>query len=51
MLVSSFVLGLHGIPGREVRFPNPQDIDQALKLALTGQEAERYELFNESLYT
>jgi len=51
MLLSSFIAGLHGVPGRQTRFSNPQDIDQALKIALTVQEAERQERFNESFYT
>jgi len=51
MLLSSFISGLHGVPGRQVRISNPQDIDQALKIAITVQEAERQERFNESFYT
>ena len=46
MLLSSFISGLHGVPGRQVRFSNPQDIDRALKITLTVQEAERQERFN-----
>ena len=40
MLLSSYISGLHGVPG-QVRISNPQDIDQALKIAITVQEAER----------
>jgi hypothetical protein len=43
MLFLSFISGLHEVPARQVRFSNPQDIDQALKIALTVQEAERQE--------
>jgi len=43
--------GLHGVPGRQVRISNPQDIDEALKIAITVQEAERQKRFNESFYT
>jgi hypothetical protein len=51
MMLATFVSGLTGVPGRQVRFANPQDVDQALKIALTVQEAERQERFNESFYT
>jgi hypothetical protein len=43
MLLASSVSGLSGIPGRQVQFANPQDIDQALKIALMVQEAETVE--------
>jgi hypothetical protein len=46
MLLSNFIAGLHGVPGRQTRFSNPQDIDQAIKIALAVQEAERQERFN-----
>ena len=45
MLPASFVAGLTGIPVRQVRFPNPQSLDQALKTALSVQEAEKQEKF------
>ena len=45
-MLLSFISGLHGVPGRKVRFSNPQDTDQALKIAVTVQEAERQERFN-----
>jgi hypothetical protein len=51
MLLASFVSGLSGVSGRNVRFANPWDMDQALKIALTVQEGERQESFNESFYT
>jgi hypothetical protein len=50
-MLATFVSGLTGVPGRQVRFANPQDVDQALKIALTVQEAERQGRFNESFYT
>lgn len=49
MLLASFVSGLTGTPGRQVRYANPQTIDEALKIALSVQEAEKQERFNESL--
>jgi len=48
MLLASFVVGLTGIPGRQVRFLSPQSLDQALKTALSVQEAEN---FSKSFYT
>ena len=51
MLLASFISGLSGNPGRQVRFANPQDMELALRIALTVQEAKRQERFNESFYT
>jgi len=51
MLLASFVAGLIGIVSRQVRFSNPQSLDQALKTALCVQEAEKQERFSESFYT
>jgi len=51
MLLASFVSGLTGTPGRQVRYANPQTLEQALKIALSVQEAEKQERFNESFYT
>ena len=50
MLLASFVAGLTGVPGRQVRYANPQTMEQALKIALSVQEAEKQEKFNESFY-
>jgi hypothetical protein len=41
ILLASFVAGLTGIPGRQVRYSNPQSLVQALKTALSVQEAEK----------
>jgi len=51
MLLASFIAGLIGNSGRQVRFANPQDMEHALRIAITVQEAERQERFNESFYT
>jgi hypothetical protein len=51
MLLASFISGLSGNPGRQVRFANLQDMEHGLRIALTVQEAEREERFNESLYS
>jgi hypothetical protein len=47
MLLAAFVNGLSGTPGRQVPYANPQTVDQALKIALSVQEAERHERFSE----
>jgi hypothetical protein len=44
MLLASFVAGLAGVAGRQTRFSNPQSLDEALKIALTVQEAEKQSL-------
>jgi hypothetical protein len=48
MLLTIFVAGLHGAPGRQVSYANPQTMKQALTIALSVQEAEKQERFNES---
>jgi len=51
MLLAAFVSGLVGVPGRQCPFSNPQNIQQALSIALTVDQAEKQERFNESFYT
>jgi len=48
MLLASFVTGLTGIHGTQCRYANPQNTDQALRIALSVQEAERQEKISES---
>ena len=50
MLLASFVAGLAGKTSRQTRFSNPPYLDQALKIALTVQEAEKQETFSVSFY-
>jgi tRNA A37 N6-isopentenylltransferase MiaA len=50
MLLASFVAGLAGQAGSQTRFSNPQSLEQALKIALTVQEAEKQETFSERFY-
>ena len=50
MLLSSYVSGLTGAAGRQVRYSNPGTLEQALQIALSVQEAERQEKFSESFY-
>jgi len=48
MLLASFVAGLTGPPGKQVRYASQRGIGQALSIALAVQEAEKQERFNES---
>jgi len=50
MLLACFVTGLTGIPGTQCCYANPQSMDQALKIALSVQEAERQEKISKSFY-
>jgi hypothetical protein len=50
MLLSAFISGLSGTPGRMVRFSNPLCLGQALKIALSVQETEKQERFKELLH-
>ena len=50
MLLANFVAGLTGVPGTQVRYQNPQTLDQVLIIALAVQEAERQGKFGESFY-
>jgi len=51
MLLASFVAGLSGEVGKQVKFQNPQDLRQALTTALAVTEALRQEKFAETFYT
>jgi hypothetical protein len=50
MLLASFVAGLIRVPGRQVGYANPQMLEQALKIVLSVQVAEKQEKFSESFY-
>jgi len=51
MLLASFVAGLSGEVGRQVKFQNPQDLRQALTTAFAVREALKQENFAETFYT
>jgi len=51
MLLASFVNGLSSDAGKQTRYANPQNMQQALAIALSVYEAEKQEKFNESFYT
>jgi hypothetical protein len=50
MLLASFTEGLSGTPGRQVRFSLLKNMDEALKIALTVNEAELQVRRNETFY-
>ena len=50
MFLASFVTGLIGTSGRQVRYASPKYQDQALKIALSVKEAEKHK-FSESFYS
>jgi len=51
MLLASFVAGLSGEVGRQVKFQNPQNLRQALTTALAVREALKQEKFAETFDT
>jgi hypothetical protein len=50
MSLASFVGGLPGVPGQQVRFANPQTMQQALAIALSVSEAEKLNKANEIFF-
>jgi acyl dehydratase len=50
MLLASYVAGLIGVHGRQVRFASPFSVEEAIRIAVSVQEAERQEKFNNSFY-
>ena len=51
MLLASFVSGLTSTAGYQVRISHPKSLGEALNLAVSVEEAERQQRFNESFYT
>jgi len=50
MLLASYVAGLIGVPGKQVRYASPVSVEEAIRIAISVQEAERQEKFNNSFY-
>jgi len=50
MLLASYVAGLIGVPGKQVRYASPVSVEEAIRIAVSVQEAERQEKFNNSFY-
>ena len=51
MLLASFVSGLSGTPGTQVRYASVKSLQEVLRIAILVQEAERQERFNKRFYT
>jgi hypothetical protein len=49
MLLASYVAGLIGGPGKQVRYASPVSVEEAIRIAVSVQEAERQEKFNNSV--
>jgi len=47
MLLVSFISGLAGKVGKHVRYQSPRNLERALQIALSVQEAEKQERFND----
>jgi hypothetical protein len=50
MLLANFISGLAGEPGRQVKYANPSTMEQALRIALSVDEAQKQGRFNETFY-
>jgi hypothetical protein len=50
MHLASFVAGLSGVAGRQIRYLNPQTLQHALSIALSVREAEKQERLIETFY-
>jgi len=50
LLLASYVAGLIGIPGRQVRYASPVSVEEAIRIAVSVQEAERQQHFNNSSF-
>jgi hypothetical protein len=49
MLLAIFISGLVGEPGKQVKYANPSTKEQALRIALSVDHAQKQEKFNETL--
>jgi hypothetical protein len=50
MLLASFAAGLSGTASRQVRYAMPKTVDEALKIAITVDQAEQQERRNAAFY-
>jgi hypothetical protein len=50
MLLASFTAGLAGTPGRQVSFSMPKNLEEALKVAITVDQAELQEWCDQAFY-
>jgi hypothetical protein len=50
MLLASFISGLQGNPGKHTRFSMPSTMEDAIKIAVTVEQAEACDRRNDSFY-
>jgi hypothetical protein len=50
MLLASYIAGLFGTPGTQVRYARPSSLEEALQIAISVDLAERQERRNNSFY-
>jgi len=50
MLLACYLAGLIGVPGRQVRYASPVSVEDAVRIAVSVQEAEKQEKFNNNFY-
>jgi hypothetical protein len=50
MILSTFISGLIGNPGQQVRFRMPKSVDEAVQIAVTVYEAEKQERRNQAFF-
>jgi hypothetical protein len=50
ILLANYVAGLIGVPGRQVRCASLVSVEEAIRIAVSVQEAERQEKFENSFY-
>jgi acyl dehydratase len=43
MQLANYVAGLNGVPGKQVRYTSPVSLEEAIRIAVSVQEAERQE--------
>jgi hypothetical protein len=50
MLLSSYISGLVGVPGKQFRYTSPVSTDQAIRIAVSVEEVEKHKKFNNCFY-
>jgi hypothetical protein len=50
MLLASYVAGLNGVRGKQVRYASPLSLEESIRIAVSVQEAERQKKFNNNFY-
>jgi hypothetical protein len=50
VLLASYVAGLNGVPGKQVRYASPVSLEEAIRITVSVQEAERQRKFNNNFY-